>query len=56
MPTINIIEYKKERCTKTFAYAPSMYNKSFIAKKIGIFEDLNITQMGIKKDDPYWAD
>ena len=53
MSIINIIECKKERSTKAFAYTPSIFNKSSTTGKIGIFEDFNITQIGIKKDDPH---
>lgn len=53
IPTINIIKCKKERYTKVFAYTSFMFNKSSTTKSIGVFEDLNVTQIGIKKDDHY---
>lgn len=51
IPTINIIDYKREDCTEIFAYAFSMFNKSSTVRNISIFEDLNVIQIGIKKDN-----
>lgn len=55
MPTIKIIDCKREGCTEAFAYAPSMFNKSSTAGNIDVFKDFNMIQMGIKKNDPHWA-
>lgn len=52
MPTINIIEYKKEKYTKAFAYALFMFNKSSTTENIDVFENLNVIQIDIKKDNP----
>lgn len=46
MSTINIINCKIENNTHT----SSMFNKSSIAKNIGIFKDLNAIQKSIKKE------
>ena len=51
MPRLNIIDCKREGKTKAFAFAPSMHNESFFVSNIGVFEDLNIIQMGIDKID-----
>lgn len=56
MPFLNLIDCRKEGCTEAFAYAPSIFNKSSTASNIGVFEDLNVRQMGVEKDDPRWAD
>ena len=53
---LNLINCQKEGCTKAFAYAPSMFNKNSMAGNIRVFEDLNIRQMGVEKEDPHWAD
>lgn len=55
MPSLNIIDCRKEGYTEVFAYAPFMHNESSTADNIGVFENLNITQIEIQKDDPYWA-
>lgn len=49
---INIIECKKKGYIKVFTYALFMFNKNSIIGNIDIFENLIITQIGIKKNDP----
>lgn len=56
MSIINYIDCKLEGNTKDFAFAPSIFGKSFIAGNILVFEDLNIKQMGIMKTDVLWSD
>lgn len=53
IPITNIIEYKKKEYTMAFLYSLFISNKNSIVGNIGIFEDLNVTQISIKKDDPY---
>ena len=56
MPKLNIIDCKREGKTKAFAFAPSMHNESSLSGNIGVFEDLNVIQMGIDKTDARWND
>lgn len=49
---LNIIYYKKEDATKTYAFAPFMFSKSSTNGNISVFEDLNVIQIGIDKTDP----
>ena len=51
MPTIDWIKCQREGKTETYAFAPSMFNESSLAGNQSVFEDLNVVQMGIKKDD-----
>lgn len=51
--TINFINYKKGRTTKTFAFTPSIFSGSFIISNMIVFEDLNDKQMGIDKTNLY---
>ena len=53
MPRLNIIDYKYKRKTKTFAFAPSMYNESFLFGNICVFKDFNLIQMQINKTDAW---
>lgn len=46
---INVIDCKRKGCTEAFTYALSILNKSSIARKISIFENLNVIQIEIKK-------
>lgn len=56
MLTINVIDCNRKDCTEAFTYAPFNLNKSSTARKISVFEDLNVIQIEIKKDDPRWVD
>lgn len=56
IPRLNIIDCKREEKTEAFTFAPSMYNKSSLSDNIGMFEDLNVIQMGINKTDVRWND
>lgn len=42
MPTINVIDYKRESYIKAFAYTFFIFNKRFTTRNINIFEDFNI--------------
>lgn len=52
MPKVDIINCKTEGVTEVYPFAPSMSNKSTIVGNISVFEDLNIGQLGLDKDDP----
>lgn len=56
MLVINVINCKHEGAIKTYTFTLSIYNESFIAGNISIFEDLNIIQIGFDKTDPQWAE
>lgn len=55
MPIINLINCKYKSATEAYAFAPSMYNKSFTAGNMAVFEDLNVIQIGVDKTDLCWA-
>lgn len=55
MPVINVIDYKREGSTKAFPFAPSMFSEGSIGRNIGVFEDLNVKQMGIDKTGARWS-
>lgn len=54
MPTIDWIKCQRERKTEAYAFVSSMFNESSLAGNQLVFEDLNIVQMGIEKDDDQW--
>lgn len=56
MPSLNIIECRKKCFIKAFVYILFMFNKSSILNNIGVFEGLNVKQIGIAKEDSRWAD
>ena len=56
MPLIKVIDCKKEGKTEAFLFAPSMHSESSLAGSIAVFEDLNVSQMGIDQSDPQWED
>lgn len=49
MSSFNIIDCWKESCTEAFVYTFSIHNKSSMAGNIKVFEDFNVTQIGIQK-------
>lgn len=56
MSRLNIINYKYEGKTEAFVFALSMHNKNSLSGNIGLFEDLNVIQIGIDKTDVWWND
>lgn len=52
MPKVDIIDCKTEGVTAAYPFAPSMSNESTTAGNISVFENLNIRQLGLDKDDP----
>lgn len=52
MPKVDIINCETEGVTKAYPFAPSMSNESTTAGNISVFEDLNIGQLGLDKNDP----
>ena len=54
MPTIDRIQCQREGKTETYAFAPSMFKESSLAGSQSVFEDLNVVQMGIEKNDDQW--
>lgn len=54
MPTIDYIKWHREEKMKTYAFALSIFNKSSLVGNQLVFKDLNVVQMGIKKDDNQW--
>lgn len=51
MPTIDHIKCQKEEKAKAYTFTLFMFNKSLIAKNQSVFKDLNVVQMGIKKNN-----
>lgn len=56
IPNINPINCKLDGNTEVYAFAPSTHHESSLAGKIGVFDDLNIGQMGTEQTDPQWND
>ena len=56
MPVIDLINCKRERSTKAFLFAPSMFSEGSIAGNMSVYEDFNVVQMGINKTDLRWSD
>lgn len=54
MLKVDIINCKTEGITEAYPFAPSISNKSAIAGSISVFEDFNISQLGLNKDDPHF--
>ncbi len=52
MPKVDIIECKTKGVTSAFPFAPAMASESTTARNISVFEELNINQLGLAKDDP----
>lgn len=51
MPKVDIIECKTEGATSAFPFAPAMASENITAGNISVFEELNINQLGLAKDD-----
>lgn len=56
MPTINIIDCKREKSIKSFTFAPFMFSESSTTSNLIVFKDLNILQMRLEKTDAQWLD
>ena len=56
MPKVDLIYCKTEGLTVAYPFAPSMANESTTTGNISVFEDLNIIQRGLKKEDPCFDD
>lgn len=56
MPKIDIINCEKEGAIEVYPFAPSMASESTTAGNISVFEDLNIKQLGLEKEDPRWKE
>lgn len=56
MPIIDIINCKTEGPTEAYPFAPSMASENTTAGNITVFEDLNIGQLGLDKDDPRFGE
>lgn len=54
MPVIDCIQCKTEKKTEAYAFASSMFSESSLAGNQSVFEDLNVIQMGIDKEDVRW--
>ena len=51
MAKVDIIECKTKDATSTYPFAPAMANESTTTRNISVFEELNIHQLGLAKDD-----
>ena len=56
MPTVNVIDCKKEGCIEAYPFALSMFSESLIAGNMAVYEDLVINQMGFDKSDEGFAE
>ena len=56
MPKVDIIDCKTEGSTIAYPFAPAMASESTTAGNISVFEDLNINQLGLKKEDPQFGE
>lgn len=56
MPVIDRIKCKAEGKMEAYAFAPSMFSESSLARNQSVFEDLNVVQMDIEKEDVRWND
>lgn len=52
MPKVDVIDCRTEGSTLAFPFAPVMASESTTAGNISVFDDLNINQQGLTKDDP----
>lgn len=52
MPKVDVIDCKTEGSSSAFPFAPAMASENTTAGNISVFEDLNINQLGLTKDDP----
>lgn len=51
MPKVDIIDCKTEGSGLPFPFAPAMASENTIVGNISVFEDLNMNQLGLTKDD-----
>lgn len=51
IPIIDQIKCQREEKMEAYAFAPSIFHKSLIAGNQLVFENLNIVQMGIEKNN-----
>lgn len=51
MPKVDVIDCKTKGSTIAYPFAPAMASESTTAGNISVFEDLNINQLGLKKED-----
>lgn len=51
MPKIDIIEWKTKDMTSPFLFVLAMVSESIIARNINVFEELNVNQLGLVKDN-----
>lgn len=51
MPKVNIIECKTKDVISAFPFIPVMTSESTTARNINVFEELNINQLSLAKDD-----
>lgn len=56
MPKVDVIDCKTEGSTIAYLFAPAMASESTTAGNISVFEDLNINQLGLKKEDPRFGE
>lgn len=56
MLKVDIVNCESEGATEAYPFAPSMANESTTAGNISVFEDLNIYQLVLDKDDPHFGD
>lgn len=51
MLKVDIINCKTKNSTMVLPFTKRMASESITADNIGVFEDLNINQLGLKKED-----
>ena len=51
MPKVDVIECKTKGATSAFSFAPAMASESTTARNIIVFEEFNINQFGLAKDN-----
>lgn len=56
MPKVDVIDYKTEGSTVAYPFAPAMASENTIAGNINVFEELNINQLGLSKEDPRFGE
>lgn len=55
MLKITIIDCKTKSLIIAFLFASAIFNKSFTANNISVFENLFICQMSLEKNNTYWS-
>lgn len=56
MPKVDIVNCENKSATEAYPFALSIANENTTAGNISVFEDLNIHQLGLDKDDPRSGD